>query len=303
MNRALSRLLRAGLNRLGVRRVRHCIHGRTYWVPLACTSLRRLLRTRDERYEADFYKRVLDSVSPGAVVFDVGAHLGKYLVGLVPRVQPGGQVCAFEANPATADHLRQIVAWNGWTSSARVIQSALGERTGTARLCLDGDGCEPGQRAGAGAPAAGREVAMTTVDHFVAQSGLAPDLLKIDVEGYELHVLRGAAQTLAVHAPVVCCEIHPEQLAALGLTQADIEIFLQDLGYAPQEAGRFTHNDSDPRRPFNLVFQQAAGGCARRSAAISHDAGAGATAPPRHKEAGPCSYEHGPRTPTLPRAA
>src|SRR5215467_6291844 len=99
MNRHLSRSIRAVLSQVGITTVCRSIHGRRYQVPLGCSSLRHLLVCKDEPYEGAFYHSILGLASPGDVVFDIGAHLGKYIIGLADRIRPSGRIIAFEANP------------------------------------------------------------------------------------------------------------------------------------------------------------------------------------------------------------
>jgi FkbM family methyltransferase len=252
MKRPLIRYLRALLPRLGVRSVTHCVHGRRYRVPLACTSLRHWFRTEDVPHEGSFYGQVLALAQPGDVVFDIGAHLGKYVVGFADRLQGQGTIVAFEANPVTAAHLDEIVSLNGLSDLVRVVHAAVGQQAGILSMTIHGDGCDAAQSLAAGAgPAV--EVRMTTVDRFVEESGLVPRLIKIDVEGYELKVLEGARQTLLEHAPVVCCEIHPRQLDALGASAPAVERFLADAGYDAPE-GRHCHRPGDDACPYDIVF-------------------------------------------------
>jgi FkbM family methyltransferase len=70
-----------------------------------------------------------------------------------------------------------------------------------------------------------------TADDFCATSNITPDAVKIDVEGYELFVLRGAQKILSDPSMVVFLEIHPELIAHHGHSVQDIFKFLQTLGF------------------------------------------------------------------------
>jgi hypothetical protein len=67
------------------------------------------------------------------------------------------------------------------------------------------------------------DVPVETLDHFCAVRQLRPDIIKIDVEGAELDVLRGGRETLARPGVVVFVEFHPAVWATSGIGRADIE--------------------------------------------------------------------------------
>jgi FkbM family methyltransferase len=140
------------------------------------------------------------------VVWDVGANAGFYTLALSRLVGNGGRVYAFEPLAENVDNILKHVELND-LSSVIVVQAALGERDGlvgfeTARLNSMGRISE--QEGSYLVPA-------FTVDAFVAQHPDArPDLLKIDVEGAESGLLRGATQFLRKAAPDIVLALHGE---------------------------------------------------------------------------------------------
>lgn len=73
-----------------------------------------------------------------------------------------------------------------------------------------------------------------TLDAFFAEQGTWPDLIKIDVEGAELDVLRGARQIIAQRHPVMFVEVHPPLLGSFGASAAQVYAFLRTHGYTIQ---------------------------------------------------------------------
>lgn len=154
-----------------------------------------------ERAERAFYRAYLRD---GMIAFDVGAHVG-YLTILFSKLVGSGAVHAFEPAPAAFGALRSALARE---QASNVIANplALSDRTGPVRLnCYDGPFqafstmanrplADYGVDAG---PVRPEEVEATTLDAYCQTKDVNRiDLLKIDVEGAELQVLRGAREML-----------------------------------------------------------------------------------------------------------
>jgi FkbM family methyltransferase len=123
---------------------------------------------------------------------DVGANVGTYSV-LAAKVSRA-RVIAFEPIPSAADALRDNVALNEIGSLVEVRRTCVGASAGAVQMTTGEDTtnhvvAEPGDLAGT------LTVPVETLDE--ALRGLAPLLIKLDVEGYELAVFRGASSVLA----------------------------------------------------------------------------------------------------------
>lgn len=75
---------------------------------------------------------------------------------------------------------------------------------------------------------------MATVDGEVERLGLTPSLVKVDVEGWELDVLRGAEEVLGRHRPVLLVSVHPDVLEQRGISVAEVLLYLRARGYEPE---------------------------------------------------------------------
>ena len=85
-------------------------------------------------------------------------------------------------------------------------------------------------------------VTIDTIDHYSQALGIAPDVIKIDVDGYEAKVLPGAAETLRDHRPVLLLELHRAKFTRrFGVSRTDIVRPLFELGYTCLFLTR--HND------------------------------------------------------------
>lgn len=188
-----------------------------------------------ERDLAAFLDRFLRR---GMVYLDVGAHFGQYVLLAAKRVGPSGAVHAFEATSATFEQLRANVALNGM-SWVKVNHNAVYAHPGILELKV----CRPGKGEfnSLGAPlrpqheVVGTErVAAVSLDAYCEDQQLSRvDLIKIDVEGAELHVLHGAQRLLAgADAPVVVCEFNERTAQAMGHSTRDLYQEFRALGYS-----------------------------------------------------------------------
>ena len=164
----------------------------------------------------------------GDVCVDVGANVGFYASLAAEMVGPTGQVLAFEPMPEALHVLRENARRH---PQIFVHATAVSDRDGSARLIVAVSGDRSSLRSGYAKKIKREEdVPLTTLDAALTQLDRL-DLVKIDVEGAELDVLRGARQVLQRHQPVVYLEALPKTLDQAGSTLADFRACLEPLGY------------------------------------------------------------------------
>jgi len=177
-------------------------------------ELRNLDPAGHAQQEQGIVERLVDSLQEGDVAFDVGANVGFYTILLAHAVGQSGQVIAFEPNPESFLHLQDNLELNT-SRNVRAIRMALGDTDGEAWLY---EGQENGDSSLVAQPpgtAFDRRVVETAAgDSFRDAHKLpVPRVVKVDVEGYEYHVLQGLRFTLArPECQLLCCEIHPALL-------------------------------------------------------------------------------------------
>jgi FkbM family methyltransferase len=158
--------------------------------------------------ETQVMREVLSRLPHGSVVFDVGANVGLYTTFLAKAVGSAGQVVAFEPQPSNHAHLVENVQLNE-LSNVTIVRKALGESSGNGNLWR---GKIIGNYSLVGSAAAtSDEVEIVAGDAFAFSQRLAvPHLIKIDVEGFEMSVVRGLYATLRNPAcRLICIEVHP----------------------------------------------------------------------------------------------
>ena len=177
-------------------------------------------------------------VGPGDWVIDVGANVGLVTSRLCQLVGPTGAVWAVEPLPRNVERLEALRTRNG-LEQLTIFPMALSSETGSARLRLPirGGGAF-GSFVATWESSGDIEVPTSRLDDLVARHGPPArlGLLKIDAEGFEPEVLKGATETLSSRRPIVYCEFNDILLHQTGTSSAELLRTFQSLGYAPGPA-------------------------------------------------------------------
>jgi FkbM family methyltransferase len=188
-------------------------------------------------YEPHLFQLIGQVVHAGDVCLDIGAQKGYVAMRLARAVGPTGGVIAVEPDPRALDILRRNCTRNG-LRNIRTFACAAAEAAGSCHFLLSsrlGWSTRFPNALAQTVPSQPTTVTTRTVDELVASGSLPPDrrivFLKIDVEGSEPLVLRGAAETLRTHRPTLFLEINRGSLRAGGFSHDDIERPLLALGY------------------------------------------------------------------------
>jgi FkbM family methyltransferase len=188
-------------------------------------------------YERAYLLWLKRQLREGDTYVDIGAHIGIHALVMAKRLRElgGGSVIAFEPAPDTAEVLRAGARRNG-LSNVTVVDIALDDQEGHAVLrsgARDFHQADAAVRSlhGSGAPI--HQVRTAAFDAWAQRSGILGkmDVVKIDVEGSELSVLRGMANSIRRYRPrMIGLEIH-DLLAQAQVAESDITQFLQSHGY------------------------------------------------------------------------
>ncbi len=182
-------------------------------------------------YELPAQVALTRQLRPDAIVYDVGAHLGYFALLSALTAGPRGQVYAFEPLPANAARIRHLAVATGSAAPIELIEAAVAEREGSARLTLGTDAAttvaalsEHPETDAQQLDAQQLTVRLTTLDTFAALYR-PPTLVKVDVEGAECRVLEGATELLQNVRPTWIFEVHSAQL------ERDVRDILQSHRY------------------------------------------------------------------------
>ena len=183
----------------------------------------------NDGYERASVAAIQSLLERDSIFFDIGAHMGLFTLQAAPLC---AAVYAFEPMPATREFLKHNVSANNLHNvniNACAISDSEGEveiyegsqnNTGTSSLTRPPNysGCT-------------FRVPSLTLDSYTATLGVVPSVIKIDVEGAELLVLKGARNLLRERHPAILMEFAPNNLARFDHSVDDLASELRNLGY------------------------------------------------------------------------
>ena len=196
-------------------------------------SLQILPQYRHFAWNKNEYRAFKQSLPVGGVVLDVGANVGGYSMLFGRWSGPSGRVFAFEPAPEAFAGLQQHIALNGLAPTVRAVRAAVSDTVGTLSFSASGaQGDNHLLMESQQSDDSAIRIASTTIDAFCDAEKIAPDFIKIDVEGFELAVLRGAERTICAHRDKLALfvELHPHLWPQLGISRADVAAELERLG-------------------------------------------------------------------------
>lgn len=176
------------------------------------------------------------SLKPGAKIFNIGAHQGVVAMMLAKDAGENGKVIALEANPYNAKIAEENKNLNG-IKQLSVLSEAIGDKPGELLFNddLNGQVSDKGKI----------KVQARTIDSLTQEYG-APDLITLDIEGFECAALKGAFETITKYRPDFYVEVHVKAgLEELGGSVRKL------ISYFPQNIYRFVATE-----PESGVFQE-----------------------------------------------
>jgi FkbM family methyltransferase len=185
-------------------------------------------------YEMPIQQALARCLKSGDVFYDVGANVGFFSILAGWLVGAGGSVHAFEPVPSNADTIGRNLRLNG-LSNVQVHSVAVSEASGQQELLISR------HRGGAALASAvatvpdvtGKIVVPTVaIDDLIEQcKAPPPTMIKVDVEGAELNVLRGMHRTLRTHRPVLLYEVDDAEPAVMHTRWNELDELVEKAGY------------------------------------------------------------------------
>lgn len=185
--------------------------------------------------ETDEYRFWKNLPLVGQTIYDVGAFEGLLTMFFASRSR---QVVCYEPNSKNRARLEENLRLNG-LSNVVVRPVGVGSHPQSSTQVfssLTPGGASLDEKIAISSyqkhDVRSEQIEIVTLDQDIAENCLpAPDLIKIDIEGWELEALRGARQTLIHHRPVLFLEMHGETMNEKRRKVAEIVAFLNEIGY------------------------------------------------------------------------
>jgi FkbM family methyltransferase len=188
------------------------------------------------RYEQDEIKFAKEHLMEGHTAIDIGANIGFFTVTMASLVGSSGKVYAFEPLDSNADLLEHSIIENSFADRVVLERAAAGGFSGSAQLLfptstLNSGGAylfQEGMEAPGGHET--RAIPLIALDDYVFRRPVR--FIKMDVEGAEPLVLRGATKILQQDRPLILSELHPLQLEKVSrCTPAQFVSAMRGYGY------------------------------------------------------------------------
>ena len=193
------------------------------------------LKTKIRVEKRDEVNQFEPFIKNGAVVFDIGAHFGQYAKAFALLNNKSTTVYCFEPISYTRSILLSVLKSY---KNTHIFSNGFADKPGKLEINIP---IKKSGKIGPGLAHLGNEtkrdyvteiVEIETIDNFVAKNNIKKiDFIKIDIEGPELLVFKGAEKTLKKYKPTIICEVNHEHMGRVNLKTEDLFRFLNKLGY------------------------------------------------------------------------
>ena len=206
-------------------------------VTLGISTAREIRRANDIEIESELIDHMRPVFQPGDLLYDIGANIGLISI-LMAKYKTGvsAQVFCFEPEPKNFNQLSNNIQLNQLSDRVSCHQMALGATEGEIALHVRGNAGEGRHSIATDKGATDSiQVTLKTLSGFAAESGKAPTIVKIDVEGAEGQVLAGMDTLMSTQPPrEIFMEIHPKGDGDAMPNGEPIHEWLEQRGYAMQ---------------------------------------------------------------------
>ncbi len=235
--------------------------GGSYEIDFRSHILLRVLRKKT--YEPELVTLAAQYLDPSRDILDIGANVGLLTIFFARSLNASHKVLAVEPTPLAQYYLRRNIERNGVRDTVVVFDGLVTDEPGSYELNVI-PGKEEYSSLGqivhqstTGEKFQPIRVAGETVDHLVTRFGVHPGFIKIDTEGAELFVLRGASQVLRQEHPILLMELSDRLLASLGCSSSQVLELLKDFRYRVMNADNLDKVISSPFEGSILAIPEA----------------------------------------------
>ena len=182
---------------------------------------------------------VSETVRPGDTVWVIGANMGLFSFAAAVAAGPQGRILTVEPDTTLVQLLRRSAAAETHHATVEVLPTAVAQDCDVARFCIARRNRATSHLAGFGSTQTGgirsTQLVPTVSLNWLLNRFPAPDVLKIDVEGAEIEVLRGGMEVLLAHHPRLICEVSQQHATEVGAMLVEAGYTLFDGDQPPGE--------------------------------------------------------------------
>lgn len=180
------------------------------------------------------FEECVNEASQSKVFFDVGGHIGLYSIPIAKLQNDNGVVHTFEPASHNYKMLKKHVALNSLKNVSLNNVLVGAEANDNVAFKEDSTGINPMNSLADVDKTEGNDIIskkMIKLDEYCKENQIYPNVMKIDVEGAEVQVLKGAMEVIKKSSPTIYLSLHPKHIVSLGDSMSDITDILNEVGY------------------------------------------------------------------------
>ncbi len=195
------------------------------------TGYSHFLNDPEQIQELNHFITTIANLNPPRLL-DIGCHYGIFCMAALHYGGPEARVLGVDASEVAGNMFRESLQCNNWSSSGEFIHTAVGQKEGSIQLVETGvSGGNYFVQPEDHPQSELTETPMATIDLLVARLSWNPNIIKIDVEGFEREVILGGSNFLGNSNPVLCLELHNQIMKDHDIDPSTVIHILRDLGY------------------------------------------------------------------------
>jgi FkbM family methyltransferase len=183
----------------------------------------------DGCFEIDTTKAIQKIVKPGMMIFDVGANIGCHLLPMAKIIGTGGRIVAFEPMEWPLKKLKRNIELNNFNN---ILVENIGLSEFEEDKVINFRSSWTIDETVIPESLKSKDVHFTTIDHYLEAKKMSRlDVIKLDVDGYEFKILKGAKKCLSEQRPIFFMELGDYTLKSTGDNISDLIEYFFSFGY------------------------------------------------------------------------
>ena len=179
------------------------------------------------------FNHLMKNLKNKKTFFDIGAHIGLVSIPAALNMNLDSKIIAFEPSDKNYKHLKNHIKANNLTKKIKLYKNLVGEKNCKKNFYYSKYESPLNSiiKVKQIEKYNSQSINQISIDYFCKESGIVPDVIKIDVEGAELNVLKGAKETILKYKPIIYLSVHPTHLKELGYELRQLKDLIKSLKY------------------------------------------------------------------------